>query len=137
MTDARHTHREAQAFFCWLTDQHHSNYSDNDYIVLRGMGEPGHPGFHYVFREHVVVGGGTGQHLDALRRTTGEDQQVGKRALLGIEHWLVIGPAHDGQRRALPFTTSTVTNCEIRASDNAMHNDARDVPAGLLNHRFA
>jgi hypothetical protein len=122
MTEQRRVHQRAKDFFRWLTDQHHSNYGENDYIVLRGMGDPRYPGFHYVFREHIVVAGGTGQHQNALRRVVGEDQQVGKRALLGIEHWLVIGPAHDGQRRALPFTTSTVTNCEIKASDGYVHN---------------
>lgn len=131
MTDARQTHREAQEFFKWLTDQRHSNYGDNDYIVLRGMGEPGDPGFHYVFRDHVVVNGGTGNHQNALRRVIGEDQQIGKRALLGAQRWLVIGPAHDGQRRALPFTTDTRTNCVITASDGAQHNDSRTVPAAL------
>lgn len=131
MTEQRRTHHEAAEFWHWLTDQHHSNYGENDYIVLRGMGEPDHPGFHYVFRDHVVVDGGTGEHQNALRRVIGEDQQLGKRALLGVENWLVIGPAHDGQRRALPFKTDTRTNCVITASDGWQHNDSRTVPAAL------
>ena len=132
MTDQRRTHEEATEFTRWLTDRHHSNYGENDYIVLLGFGKPGDPaGFGYVLHAHVVVGGGTGQHLNALRRAVGDDQQIGKEAKLGVQYWLVIGPAHDGQRRALPFTTDTRTNCEIKANDGWQYNDARSVPAAL------
>ena len=136
MTNARNTHHEAVDFTRWLTDHHHSNYGVNDYVILRGCGEPGDPaGFLYVFAGRLEVDGGTGNQLRALREFLAQQEDFPgfkeHEVTIGKQYWLVIGPAHDGERRALPFVTDTSVGREIKADSGYVYNDPRSVPAAL------